>query len=248
MEITYELYIPPMFFSSANRENDYESPSERIVKGILVNLLHISDDLVIRGNEANSEPDYSISGKGYEVTFGITDDVIRQLKGIDSLNHEAIPIEEYLIKAISESLERKVKKSYSLRTTLIVFCIQPFPIWYTKSPSEAGSDDIVNICFSSWLESQQKKRNDFFNKLFNQYVLNGHFEDILILQLTHEGHYVIYSINDFIQTSGENFMHLAGFTQKHKFPHCKVVDSKMGEPFSPIICKYNILYGQLLSK
>lgn len=251
MEITYELYIPPKFFDSAGKENDTESISERIAKAILVNLFGISDAEVTRGNPLKNEPDYLINGKGYEVTFGISQDVIKKIKGLQAINSDEEPVEQALINAINSSLERKTGKSgtkrYTVDTVPVIFCIQPFPLWYRNIPKiePTSFEAIEDANFSDYWNNRQTSRNAFFKKLYDKYVATGIFSDIFILQLTHDENYLLYSIRDFNLHREKGYMKLFGTKNKLAFPSCKVVSTQIGNVGDPIHCNYIIKKGVL---
>ena len=83
MKFLYEIYIPSCLFDSADSTNGFEELSEQIAKSLLVHKLKISNEkLIKRGNEKNKEPDYIINDIGYEVTFALSNMLIKQFKGI----------------------------------------------------------------------------------------------------------------------------------------------------------------------
>lgn len=129
MRVKIELHLPDIFFDSAKQINGYESLSEQISKAVLTDILQFKN--VKRGDEKKQEPDYISDGQGFEVTFGISNNLIPMLRGRTSLNSSPHNQEQELIDSIKESLVRKSPKTYSVRTTLIIFTLTSLFQWYS---------------------------------------------------------------------------------------------------------------------
>ena len=241
MDFTYEMFIPANLFESASKKNKYESLSERIVKAILINVLKISENEIVRGNPNLFEPDYVYKSQGYEVTLAHADEKIKQMKGIAPINSGVDKQEETLIKEIENAIKRKAEKKYSVKTTLTVFNLFPDTFWETDfiKPKYYRLENIQDhILADLW----NTKRNDFFNKIFKNYISNGLFDDIFIISLTCNNRYILYSINNFYKN--KNYKTYLGLNNLY-LPHCELVSADYGEPFSPITNHYKINFGVL---
>ena len=161
MRVKMELHLPDLFFDSAKQINGYESLSEQISKAILTDILHIKN--VERGDEKKHEPDYISAGQGYEVTFGIRNNLIPMLRGRTPLNSSPYNQEQELINFIKESLIRKSKKTYSVRSTLIIFTLTPLLEWY----SYFYLKDMPTYYF--W-EFVQNNRNELFQEIIQEFI------------------------------------------------------------------------------
>lgn len=215
MKMHLELHIPDFFFDSAKEENDFESFSERISSNIIQDILGCTN--VCRGDDKKHEPDYIANGVGYEVTFGISDSLITALKRIKPFDKVPQKIEQDLIESISNALKRKSEKNYSCRTNLIVFTLTPLLDWY--------SEFYLKQCSTyPWWESLQRNRNNLFELIIEKYIgPNKAFDDVFIVQPTHDEHYVLYSIKKYEED--EPFMTLIGMKKEdcYLLPRYKLI-------------------------
>jgi len=248
--INYDLHIPPHFFNSARKANGFESPSERIAKAIVSKLHGTSAGSVVRGDDKKGEPDYIINNCGYEVTFGIANDVIQKLNGSKPLDREKIKIESTLIQAIQAVIEKKADKMYIIPTILVVFCIQPYPVWCSGVPPSTDKDigDMTLDEYGGYLVSKfwlnaQKVRNMFFSQLYQEYIESKTFKDIYILQLTINESYVLYSIKEFARSNGQHFLRVINFSDRLRLPFCKVNNTIDNGDFSVLECRCTIIRG-----
>ena len=220
MELKLELHIPDSFFDSAKETNNFESLSERLSKSVLNDILHIEG--ILRGDDKNFEPDYLTNKTGYEVTLGINDSLIPILRGRKTFNDVPHNLEKELIDAIKKALDKKSKKDYSLATTIIIFTLTPLLEWY--------SSFYLSECLTyRWWKTLQKNRDRLFAEIFENYIKKEQiFEDVLILQPTHDGYYILYSIKNF--ADGQNFMTKIAITDDGMpmFPRYRMLDCKQG--------------------
>lgn len=190
MSFELELSIPPSFFDSAKEENNFESVSEKIAKQFLQEICNIKD--LQRGNESNSEPDYISDGKGYEVTFGIKNSLIPQLKGIRPLNSASRNVENEIINDIQEALERKKNKLYSVPTTLVIITVETIIPWYYQFYFDT-TDSFMHYYWNI----RCQKRNEFFNCINNNYIQSGDFDNIYIIIPTIRQEFALFNISAF---------------------------------------------------
>lgn len=222
MRVKMELHLPDLFFDSAKQINGYESLSEQISKAILTDILHIKN--VERGDEKKHEPDYISAGQGYEVTFGLRNNLIPMLRGRTPLNSSPYNQEQELINFIKESLIRKSKKTYSVRSTLIIFTLTPLLEWY----SYFYLKDMPTYYF--W-EFVQNNRNELFQEIIQEFIgTQKPFDNVLIIQPTHDEHYILYDVKEF--GNNNNFMTLIGIVEAEKavFPRYKLISCENGSP------------------
>ena len=222
MRVKIELHLPDIFFDSAKQINGYESLSEQISKAVLTDILQFKN--VKRGDEKKQEPDYISDGQGFEVTFGISNNLIPMLRGRTSLNSSPHNQEQELIDSIKESLVRKSPKTYSVRTTLIIFTLTSLFQWY----SWFYIKDSPYHCL--WARAE-KKRNELFEEIIREYIgPEKTFENVLIIQPTHDEHYILYDVKEF--GNNNDFMTLIGIkeTEKAVFPRYKLISCENGSP------------------
>lgn len=228
-----ELHIPDIFFDSAKQINGYESLSEQISKAILTDILQIKN--VKRGDEKKHEPDYISDEQGFEVTLGINNSLIPMLRGRRPLDKTIHNFEKELIDSIKKSLANKAKKSYSLRTNLIIFTLTPLLEWY--------SNFYLKECptFHYW-ELLQEQRNNLFEMIIEEYLSqNAVFENVFIIQATHDEHYILYSVRDY--EKDDDFMTKIAIREDQKgiFPRYRLVNCEKGS--FPIIYEISeVLY------
>lgn len=237
MRVKMDLSIPPHFFDSAGPENDYESVSERVAKAFLYGILKI--DGIRRGDPERHEPDYLSGGKGYEVTFAVRDSIIPQLKGRKELDSTPRATETELISDICMAVERKAKKTYSVKPSLVIITLSNLVMW---QPSLFLKKDnwIDRI---SW-KMCTARRDALFQKLYKDYILLGCFDDIFIIQPTHNQTFAFFGIRDFGEGK-DGFMVHVEVQNPVFFPTYRVkeVSHKNGEDEVYVditVCKYDI--------
>lgn len=225
MKIKIELHLPDIFFDSARENNNFESLSEQISKAVLVDILNVEN--IRRGDDKKQEPDYISGQTGYEVTLGINDSLIPMLKGRASFDKSLHNQEQELIDSIMRALERKSKKKYSIRTNLIIFTLTPLFEWYSYFYLRGSST------YNYWC-LLQANRNKLFEKIIEKYIGDQNpFEDVLIIQPTHDERYILYSAKSYAKD--ETFMTQIGIKTGEEllFPRYKLIACEEG-PF-PIV-------------
>ncbi len=231
MHVKMELNIPPHFFDSANDENNFESVSERIAKAFLIEIL--KEEEIKKGNPEIHEPDYVSDFKGYEVTFAIKASLVPQLKGIKTLDSSSYNIEDSLINDITAAIKRKADKNYSCTPSLVVITLSPLLSWYY--PLFIKPDPLSEIAWGTMV----KRRDEFFDKLYSTYISNHRFENIFLIQPTHDEHFVLFDIKNFGSFSDADFIKKVGVKRKKAFPVCKVINVEHGN--FPIIYETTIV-------
>ena len=221
MKLKLELHFPEFFFDSAKGENEFESSSEQISKAILQDILGYSD--VRRGDPLQHEPDYMSSAAGYEVTLGIGKSLIPILRGRQQkFDNASRDQEECVIHAILQALSQKSKKVYSVKPTLIIFTIFPLFVWYSYFYlKDCNSYPYWKMC--------QARRNELFEKITEEYIgSNKPFENVLIIQPTHDERYILYDINAYARDL--DFMTQIGINEDSKilFPRYKLISFEPG--------------------
>ena len=212
-----ELRIPPHFFDSAKAENHFESVSERIAKAFLSEIMGIST--LVRGDDKQGEPDYICGEDGYEVTFAISSSLIPQIKGVKALDGKKNNIEESLIYAITDAVDRKAAKTYSCVPALVIIAIDTLPTWY-HSLYFHESDLFAQM---AWRVGAAK-RDKLFNDLYAQYIRTNKLKNILIIQPTFDGTFAFYNIGEFAQKN-ENFLTHVKVSKPKAFPTYQLVDA-----------------------
>lgn len=213
----FELHIPPHFFDSAKAENHFESVSERIAKAFLSDIMNISP--LLRGDDKKGEPDYISGENGYEVTFAIDSSLIPKLKGVKPLDDRKDNIEESLVYAITEAVERKAAKIYSCVPALVIIAISTLPTWY-HSLYFHESDMFAQM---AWRVGAAK-RDKLFHDLHEQYVRTNKLKNIYIIQPTFDGTFAFYNIDEFAQKN-ENFLTHVKVSNSKAFPTYQLVDA-----------------------
>ena len=233
MVIDVELNIPPKFFDSAKEDNQYESVSERIAKQFIISILNVPN--IRRGDDKLKEPDYISGSNGFEVTFAINKSHIPQLKGVKPIDPSSWNIEQELIDNVLDAINRKSQKTYSCPTSLIIITLETLYTWYySLYTKEIGwFDKIV------W-KAYTKKRNDFFDGVFENYISTGLFDNIYIIQPTHSKEFALYDIKLYAQ-SGEGFITRVGITNPDIFPTYTVANVKKETTKEPIKLRTTII-------
>ena len=226
MDITLKLNIPPHFFDSANANNDFESVSEKIAKEILSFALNIE---LKRGNPISHEPDYLNGENGFEVTFAISEQTIRMIRGRSELIHTPFNIADSLIDNIKNAASRKSKKEYSVLPNLFIITIEPLLEWCWEC--------YVDTKIPSIWQKMSQKRNILFEELYEKYIETNIFENIYIFQPTPKGHFALYDLKNF--KLDKDFIQIVGIDsdKKYALPTCEVT-SINGQEF-PL--RYNMI-------
>lgn len=238
------IYLTEDIFASANKQNDYEALSEKLAKAFLSHLLKVSDELIVRGEPSKNEPDYICHGKGYEITFCMKPELILKLKGQLPITDETINIEQEMITYINLAAEKKSKKHYANNTTLFLINLFPNQLWECNIPlvENISLENYYEEVYSGILNDRLKTRNQFFKTLYNNYIKNNVFNEILIACLTNDRRYIIYSINDF--SNNKKFYTYFGIKDNPNIPYCTITKVETGEMFSPLENFYSIVYAK----
>ena len=237
MDVNVELNIPPHFFDSANEQNNFESVSERIAKQILSTILDIKN--IRRGNAELFEPDYMSDNDGYEVTFAIETSLIPQLKGVRPINTSNRNLEHELITDITNALERKSVKKYSCPTSVVVISIETLITWYTSFKNQENSFEsrMLNLIYE---KGYQRNRNNFFEHLVRKYIEQNVFQNIYILQPTHNGEFALYDMIRYRDTP-KDFISYVGVSHPEAFPMYKVISVDNKKSANAVIYKTTII-------
>lgn len=244
MKALNTIYLTEDIFASANKQNNYEALSEKLAKAFLANLLKVTDEQIIRGEPNKNEPDYICHSKGYEITFCMNPETILKMKGQMPITSETINTEQEMIKYINAAVKRKSKKHYSVSTTLFLINLFPYLQWELSFPvaKEITLENYYETVCSSILNDGLKTRDHFFKTLYNSYIENNVFDEILIACLTNDKKYIIYSINDF--SNNRKFYTYFGIKDNPNIPYCVMTKIEKGEMFAPIENLYSIVYAK----
>lgn len=213
----FELRIPPNFFESSRNGNDFESVSERIAKAFLSDIVNIPN--LVRGDDKLDEPDYISEGHGYEVTFAVNSMLIPQLKGVKELDGKQHNIEQDLIRDITDAVSRKVKKTYSCTTSLMIIVISSIVTWYSPLYFKE-KDSLARLIW----HTAAARRDKLFQNLYEQYILAQKFENIYIIQPTHDGTFALHNIKSFGEKT-ENYLTHVQTSKPQAFPTYKLLDA-----------------------
>ena len=218
MVVKIDMNIPPRFFDSAHRSNDFESVSEKVAKAFISQIL--GEKNVVKGNPDLHEPDYLAGTKSYEVTFAIESTLVPQLKGIRDLDNSLNNIETSLISDILAAAEKKV---YSCVPSLFIITMSPLLTWFY--PYYINTNFFTEMAWSSFA----KKRDALFDDLYSTYINRGVFENILITQPTYDEHFILFDVNAFGSHSEVDFMKKIGVNNPKAFPTCKTTYFNPGD-------------------
>jgi hypothetical protein len=244
MKTLNTIYLTEDTFASANQQNNYGALSEKLAKAFLANLLKVPDNKITRGEPNKNEPDYICQGKGYEITFCMNPETILKMKGQKPITSKTLNTEQEMITYISAATKRKSKKHYSVSTTLFLVNLFPYMQWELNFPvaEEITLENYFETVSSSILNGGLKTRNQFFTALYNNYIENKIFDDILIACLTNDRRYIIYSINDF--SNDKKFYTYFGIKDNPNIPYCVITTIEKGVVFEPIENLYSIIYAK----
>ena len=87
-----------------------------------------------------------------------------------------------------------------------------------------------------------QKRNNLFDELYSSYIETGIFKNILIVQPTHDEHFILFDTKVFGSYTDADFMTKIGVTNKKAFPLCKFTHiDKEGPPmmYNTTIIRYS---------
>lgn len=213
----FELRIPPHFFDSANAENHFESVSERVAKAFLSDIVNVPN--LLRGDDKLGEPDYISGDHGYEVTFAVNPTLIPQLKGVKELDGAQHNIEQSLISDITEAVSRKAGKTYSCKTNLVIIAISTLVTWYSSLYFKE-KDPMAQMAWNVYAA----RRNKLFQDLYEQYILAQKFENIYIIQPTHDGTFALHNIKSFGEKH-ENYLTHVQASNPRAFPTYQLIDA-----------------------
>lgn len=218
MTVEMQLSIPLHFFDSAKAENHFESVSERIAKMFLKQVLKIKD--IRRGNADIHEPDYIAGQSGFEVTFAIESSLIPILKGLKPLDGGKRNIEDKLIKDIEEACKRKSEKTYSWPISLVIISIDAYLVWQ----SSLYFDEKPPFAQMIW-RVYNRRRDELFRRLNNDYLETNSFENIFIIQSTHDESFAFYDIKKFVQNAKDYVLYVKP-NRPEMFPTYRVINIK----------------------
>lgn len=214
--VEIERYIPPRFFVSANSENNEISRSEQLAKAVLRTIFGYREDQIQKGNPNNNKPDWIVGNfLGYEVTFAsnrASNSIYATKMGefnIHDLEHE-------IFTQIDASIVEKSKKvqsgNYSgvKETILFVICMEPIILWY-------------GYLYGFDYPSELRRRDAFFENIYNDYINSKVFTNVFLLQLTEFKTYVLYDLRNFIKKPKDCITEI-GISRLNMLPHCKVLN------------------------
>lgn len=161
-EIESCLYLPNDFFD--------KNVNETFIKLLIENALSLEPGDWIKGNPNKFEPDYFHRNIPFEFTIASdrkNNNVIRKLRNYDYTSDN---LEEDVIKYISESIQAKAKKKYSVNNVcLCVLCILDMFNWISDKygcKSHSISEHI---------------HLNFFKDINNRYIDTEKFANIFII-------------------------------------------------------------------
>ena len=236
MNVEMNMYLPPNFIESANEwKNGNQSISEQISRVFLSDILDYDIADIKRGDDKKNEPDYVVDDSGFEVTFGLQDNLPMILKGKCDISQYVGTIDGYyngIISAIVNKHNRS--KTYcTQKNTLIIFTIES----YLESYAELYEMSEKSTYFYT------KIRNVYFDKIIKIYTEKNMFDNILIIQPTHDTKFALTDLNAYYR--GEVFLTKVSIKSGlvYAFPHCSI--SNITDKTNPqIIYKRHIIWGE----
>ena len=219
--VEIERYFPPDFFASASAMNNQISRSEQLSKASLCVALDFTEDELRKGEPNKNEPDWIVGdSNGIEVTFASKREpssVFEAKTGkfkVGDLEQEII---DKITTSVKEKFDKRQNGNYQgiTNVTVFVICLDPLLNWYGY---------LYNFDHPELL----RKRDSFFQTLYDNYIKDAGFENIYIFQLTEFMEYILYDIKSFI-TNPDVCITQLGIKNTDKLPHCKVVNQKKND-------------------
>jgi hypothetical protein len=203
-------YIPQEFLEGTGKKDSNMSQNESFAKSVFSFVTGISEEIIVRGDANKGEPDFIFNeNDGLEVTFSSNRDGPKNSSiGRLHTRYSIDSIQNDLIESITDSLKEKANKKYRGVNSITPFIISldPFFGWYD-----------TNLQFSSLWES---KRDDFFTDLNKDYIQNGIFKNIYILQITEKKTYALFDLRAFL-TPDSDFLTIIGTNKIDQLPYCE---------------------------
>ncbi len=188
LEIRYKRYYPKSFFYSTNDKQGVVSLSEQLSRAIIIHTLGLDENEIAKGYPQKKQPDYIIGNKnGLEVTFAASASTIPQIL---TGRFDGVDIEDEVIASVAQACSRKMEKvavgNYASVDSTGLFLIELDPIypWYQEIFGRVAPD-------------LGEKRDLFFLRLYEEYILSGVFSDIYLLIFTELENYVLFSLKTF---------------------------------------------------
>lgn len=160
-----------------------------------------------------------MNNHGYEVTFAIEQSLIPQLKGVRGLDSTKYNIEESLVSDITDATNRKTAKTYSCIPNLVIILVNTLPTWYHPLYFKE-TDPFAKLAWKAYTV----KRNRLFDDLYTNCIQAGKFENIFIIQPTHDGSFAFYNIGAY-GSGVEDFITHVKANKPEAFPTYKVIDA-----------------------
>ena len=196
VSVDIEVHLPPALFSSRiEGEKTIDSPSEQIAKNVIALLENTDPEAIRLGLTSNKEPDYMLGDSGFEVTWSEPNSLIRQFQGAVPLSKTSLRMEmfdDYLSARLQAKATARHDGKYcgAEQVSLCCISITPYIRWYFTEPS------YFSICsLGDWRDEViVRARNKVWRKIYDTYIETGIFENIYVIQPTHDSHYVCYDM------------------------------------------------------
>lgn len=243
------MYIPDEFFESARGDSKAESSTEKLARAYIVNLLKIDDKELPRGNPIKHEPDFVYGNEGFEVTIGMKNDFICQLKSEKPLCVDDAEVNQRLADGIRVNIKKKVDKQekayYCVPTSLVVICALPCISWEFENllkPKTIVCDNIVNTINVDVDSIFQFSCDNLFNELGKRYINSKLFKNInLILpSLTYRDSMIVYDIQKYLD--GDRYRKGLRTINPSAIVHCKEVNTSFLQRRSALLPHSKIDY------
>lgn len=236
MNVEMNMYLPPNFLESANKwKNGNQSISEQISRVFLSDIIGYDIADIKRGDDKKNEPDYVVGDNGFEITFGLQDDLPITLKEKCKLPQYVGTIDGYYNGIISAIVNKhsRAKTYCTSKNTLIVFTIEAYLESYAElyKMSERSTYYYTRI------------RNGYFDKIIKLYTEKNMFDNILIIQPTHDINFAVTDLNAYYR--GDDFLTIVSIKRgsEYAFPHCSIIGIT-DETKPQIIYKRHIIWGE----
>ena len=170
--------LPKNFYTRHTVNGIDTNLSEQLVLDILKSYFACED--IMRGNPNNREPDYRLVNEWVEIT-NIETKAQRDLKHNNWFREERNGTD--IIILIDNALEKKSNKKYSVaKCSVALLCIDYAPFLFDK---------CKNSLYEPYI---QKYVDDFYDKLYNNYLKVGVFGNIYILCINTNNRFTIIDI------------------------------------------------------